>query len=199
MKIILRQSVENLGGPGEIVKVKDGYARNYLIPQKLGLPLTEGNLKQFEQQRSRLAIKESKLKEEAEEIAARYAGTRLVFTKKAGMEGILYGSVTTSEIAEALAEKGFEIDRRRLIISEPIKHVGEFEVSVRFHPEVSLAVSVVVEPEGGAIPQAAEAAEAATEEGPVAEAEPPAVEEPVAEAEASPEEEPGSDAEEKTE
>lgn len=199
MKIILRQSVENLGRPGEIVKVKDGYARNFLIPQKLALPLTEGNLKQFEQEKRLVAIKEGKLKAEAEEIAARYSGTRLVFTKKAGEEGILYGSVTTTEIAEALAKKGFEIDRRRLVISEPIKRVGEFEVSARIHTEVSLPVTVVVEPEGGVIPQAAEAAEAPAEEASATEAETPVEELPVAEAETTAEGEPGSDEEEKAE
>jgi large subunit ribosomal protein L9 len=172
MKVILRQSVENLGRPGEVVRVKDGYARNYLIPQKLALPLTDGNLKQVEQEKQRLAVKETKLRGEAEEVAARFAGTRLTFTKKAGEEGILYGSVTTSEIAEALARKGFVIDRRRLIVSDAIKRVGEFVVTARLHPEVELEVAVLVEPEGGLpIPSASDEEKAA--EHAVAETEPP--------------------------
>ena len=165
MKIILRQSVENLGGPGEIVRVKDGYARNYLIPQRLALPLTEGNLKQVEQDKRRLAVKEARNRESAEQLAASFAGIRLVFTKKSGVEGVLYGSVTTSEIAEALAEKGLEIDKRRLILSEPIKRVGEFVATVRLHPEVDLQIEIAVEPEGGIIPQVPDAEEGAEAEG----------------------------------
>jgi len=179
MKIILRQSVENLGGPGEIVRVKDGYARNYLIPQRLALPLTEGNLKQVEQDKRRLAVKEAKNREAAEQLAASFAGTRLIFTKKSGVEGVLYGSVTTSEIAEALAEKGLEIDKRRLILSEPVKRIGEFVATVRLHPEVDLQIDITVEPEGGIIPQAPDAEEGA--EAVSAEA----VEEPAAEPEAT--------------
>jgi large subunit ribosomal protein L9 len=149
MKVILRQSVENLGRPGDVVKVRDGYARNYLLPQKLALPFTAGNVKQIEKEKQRLAVKEAKLKSEADAVAARFVGTRLVFTKKAGEEGVLYGSVTTAEIAEAMAHKGLEIDKRRLIVADAIKRVGEFVVKARLHPEVELDINVVVEPEGG--------------------------------------------------
>ncbi len=148
MKIILRQSVENLGGPGDVVTVKDGYARNYLIPKKLALPHTPGNLKQVEQEKSRLAAREAKVKAEAEVLATSFAGTHLHFTKKAGEEGVLYGSVTLAEISEAMEHKGLIVDKRRLVIAEPIKRVGDFDVSVRLHPEVELKVMVTVLPEG---------------------------------------------------
>ena len=156
MKIILRQSVENLGSPGDVVRVKDGYARNFLIPKKLAVPLTDSNLKQFEQEKKRLAIQEAKAIGEAQKIADAFAGTRLVFAKKSGLEGVLYGSVTAAEIAEALEAKGCEVDKRRLIIAEPIKRLGEFRVLARLHPEVDLEIDVVVEPEDGVYPEVTE-------------------------------------------
>ena len=187
MKIILRQSVENLGSPGDIVRVKDGYARNYLIPKKLAVPLTDSNLKQIEQDKKRLAIQEAKAIGDAQKIAEAFAGTRLVFAKKSGLEGVLYGSVTSAEIADALAEKGCEVDKRRLILPEPIKRLGEFGVVVRLHPEVDLEVAVVVEPEDGIYPEVAkEPVEPATEPSAAAETEAAEEAEPAGETEDEP-------------
>jgi large subunit ribosomal protein L9 len=170
MKVILRHSVENLGKPGDIVRVKPGYAHNYLIPNQIALPVTEGNIKQVEQEKRRLAIRESKLKAEAEEMAKSIEGTRLFFEKKAGLEGVLYGSVTTTEIAESLEAKGIEVDRKDLILLEPIKRIGEFTVRLRLHAEVETEFRVLVKSEDGLAEKAiAEAAEAA-EQPPVEEA-----------------------------
>lgn len=149
MKVILRQTVENLGRPGDIVKVKPGYAHNYLIPQLMALPVTEGNIKRIEHEKRILAIREAKLKEEAEQLAARLSSISLRFTKKSGLEGVLYGSVTSAEIAEALEAKGYEIDRKRIMIAEPIKRLGEFEIKIRLHPEVAVPLMVSVLPEEG--------------------------------------------------
>ena len=152
MKIILRQTVENLGSPGDVVSVKKGYARNYLIPRKLALPHTPGNLKRFEQEKQRLAALEVRIKTQAEELAARFEGAFLRFVRKAGAEGVLYGSVTPAAIVEALAEKGLHVDKKHLIISEQIKRVGDFVVIARLHPEVELEIMVTVEPEEGELP-----------------------------------------------
>lgn len=156
MKVILRQSVENLGGPGEVVSVKDGYARNFLIPKRLAMPHTPGNLKIIDREKRQLAVKEARIKSEAEALAERFAGTALTFTKKAGEEGVLYGSVTPAEISDGLAKKGLEVDKRRLIIPETIKRVGESHISIRLHPEVELSVMITVIPEGeeGGTPEA---------------------------------------------
>jgi large subunit ribosomal protein L9 len=156
MKIILRQQVENLGMPGEVVKVKDGYAINYLIPQQLALPLTDGNLKRVEMEKRRLAAREAKIKTEAETLAREYTGIHLQFSKKAGEEGVLYGSVTPTEIAEVLEKKGLKIDKRKLIIHEPIKKTGDFSIGIRLHPEIEIEVLITVHSEDEeAAPQAA--------------------------------------------
>ena len=171
MQVILRQTVENLGRPGDIVKVKPGYAHNYLIPQGMAMIVTEGNVKRIEDEKRILAIKEAKLKEEAEIVVKEYAGTELVFEMKAGIEGVLYGSVTSADIAEALAAKGLEVDKRRLLIPEAIKRIGEFEVSIRLHPEVDLAIKILVKSDDGMAEKAmAEAAKAAEEAAQVEEA-----------------------------
>lgn len=154
MKVILRQTVEGLGGPGSIVSVKDGYARNYLIPQRLALHYTPGNLKRIGQEKKRLAVIEAKLKNDAEALAAQFVSTHLIFEKKSGAEGVLYGSVTPAEVAEALGRKGLTVDRKRLVLSEPIKRLGDYHVTVRLHPEVSVDILVSVFPEGGTMPAA---------------------------------------------
>lgn len=167
MKVILRQQVENLGRPGEIVNVKPGFANNFLIPNQMALLVTPSNLNRVEHEKRQLAAKEAKLKSEAEAILQQFAGTTLHFTRKAGMEGVLYGSVTASEIAEAMVAKGLEIDKRRLIIAEPIKRIGEFVVRTRLHPEVELQITVRVESEDGEI-AAAPVEEKGSEEKPAA-------------------------------
>jgi large subunit ribosomal protein L9 len=147
MKIILRQQVENLGLPGDVVKVKDGYAINYLIPQQLALPYTDGNRKRVEMDKRRLAAREAKIKAEAEILAKEYTGIHLHFFKKAGEEGVLYGSVTPTEIADALEKKGLKTDKRKLILHEPIKKIGDFGVGLRLHPEIEIEVMISVHSE----------------------------------------------------
>src|SRR4029079_8756622 len=114
MEIILREHVDNLGRRGEIVKVADGYARNYLLPRKLALPVTEGNRKQIERERAKFEAKEGEERKVAEAMAARLATIEVVVKRKVGETEALYGSVTTGDIADALAAQGFDIDRRKL-------------------------------------------------------------------------------------
>lgn len=148
--VLLREDIEDLGARGEIVKVKAGYARNYLLPRKLAVQATASNVKQIEQERSALLKKEAKEKSTAEEQAGQMKTLRLSFTRKVGEHGILYGSVTSMDIAEALKERGYEIDRRRITLREAIKETGEFTVPVRLHREVTVDLPVEVSPEGGA-------------------------------------------------
>ena len=157
--VLLREDVDNLGARGEIVKVKSGFARNYLLPRKLAVVATAGNVKQIEAERAALMKKEAREKGTAEQQAAQMGALRLEFTRKVGEHGILYGSVTSMDVAEALRERGYEIDRRRIQLREAIKETGEFTVNVRLHREVIVEVPVVVSPEGGA-PAAAEPAAA---------------------------------------
>jgi large subunit ribosomal protein L9 len=148
MEVILREHVDNLGRRGEIVKVADGYARNYLLPRKLALLVTEGNKKQIERERAKFEAKEAEEKKIAEAMAARLATVELVIPRKVGETEALYGSVTTADIADALAAKGFEIDRRRLQLAEPIKKVSDVDVPVKLHRDVTASVKVKVVAEG---------------------------------------------------
>jgi large subunit ribosomal protein L9 len=158
--VLLREDIDDLGARGEIVKVKAGYARNYLLPRKLAVQATASNVKQIEQERAALLKKEAKEKGTAEEQAAKMKSLRLSFTRKVGDHGILYGSVTSMDIAEALKERGYEIDRRRISLREAIKETGDFTVPVRLHREVTVDVPVEVTDEGGAKAEAAPAAAA---------------------------------------
>ncbi|HYO62614.1 MAG TPA: 50S ribosomal protein L9 [Pyrinomonadaceae bacterium] len=160
--VLLREDVEHLGARGEIVKVKAGYARNYLLPRKLAVVATAGNVKQIEAERGALLRKEATERSHAEGQAALLGSVRLNFERRVGEHGILYGSVTSMDIAEALRQKGFEIDRRRITLREPIKETGDFAVAVRLHREVTVEVPVTVAPEGGAARPTADAS-AATE------------------------------------
>jgi large subunit ribosomal protein L9 len=158
--VLLREDVDNLGARGEIVRVKAGYARNFLLPRKLAVVATPGNVKQIDAERAALLKKEAKERSGAEAQSAQMGGLRLNFERKVGEHGLLYGSVTTMHIADALKEKGYEIDRRRVYLAEPIKETGEYTVSVRLHREVTVEIPVTVTGEGGA--QTAAAAGAAT-------------------------------------
>jgi len=149
MQVILREHVDNLGRRGEIVKVADGYARNYLLPRKLALLATEGNKKQIERERGKFVAKEAEEQKVAEAMVERLGALDIAIAKKVGETDALYGSVTTADIAEALAAKGVEIDRRKLHLSEPIKRLGEFDVPVRLHPDVTAHVKVRVVAESG--------------------------------------------------
>jgi large subunit ribosomal protein L9 len=154
--VLLREDVDNLGARGEVVKVKSGYARNYLLPRKLAVEATSGNVRQIEAERAALLKKEARERASAEGQASLMGGVRLEFERKVGEHGLLYGSVTAMHIADALKEKGYEVDRRRVHLAEPIKQTGDYTVSVRLHREVSVEIPVVVTGEGGA--QRAEAA-----------------------------------------
>jgi large subunit ribosomal protein L9 len=149
MEVILREHVDNLGRRGEIVKVADGYARNYLLPRRMALLVTAGNKKQIERERARFEAREAEEKGAAETAAQRVAGLEIEIARRVGETEVLYGSVTSADIAEALQAKGFEIDRRKLQLPEPIKKLGEYDVPLRLHRDVVTQVKVRVVAEGG--------------------------------------------------
>src|SRR5581483_591993 len=144
MEVILREHVDNLGRRGEIVKVADGYARNFLLPRKLALLATEGNKQQIERERAKFDAKELEDKKSAEAVAERMANVQIEIARKVGETEALYGSVTTADIAAALEAKGFDIDRRKLQLAEPIKRIGEFDIPVKLHREVTATVKLKV-------------------------------------------------------
>jgi large subunit ribosomal protein L9 len=150
-KILLRQDVDDLGARGEIVRVRAGYARNYLLPRKLAVEATTGNVKAIERERSALLKKEATERTTAEGQAEQMRSLVLEFKRKAGEQGALYGSVTSMDIAEALKERGYEIDRHRIHLREPIKRLGEFAVPLRLHREVTIDLQVKVVSEGEVI------------------------------------------------
>lgn len=161
MEIILRQHVEHLGERGEIVDVAPGYARNYLLPRKLALPATVGNRKHVERERRIVEAREAEAKAQAEVMAASMAAVDLTFARRVGDTNQLYGSVTAADIVELLKEKGLEVDRRKLILPEPIKAIGDHDVPLRLHRAVTVPLVVHVVREGGA-----RLDEAATDEAP---------------------------------
>lgn len=148
--VLLREDVEDLGGRGEIVKVRAGYARNFLLPQGLATLATKGNVKQVEQERAALLRKAATEKSTADAQAQQMGDIKLKFERKAGDHGALFGSVTSMDIAEALKAKGYEIDRRKIVLKEPIKETGNYTVNVKLHREVTLQVPVQVTAEGAA-------------------------------------------------
>jgi len=148
MEVILREHVDNLGRRGEVVKVADGYARNYLLPRKLALLVTEGNKQQIERERGKFEAREQEEKKVADAMAARLAGVEIQIARKVGETEVLFGSVTSADIAAAMAAKGFEIDRRKLNLREPIKKLGEFDIPLRLHPDVTIPIKVKVVAEG---------------------------------------------------
>lgn len=156
--VLLREDVEDLGARGEIVRVRSGYARNYLLPRKLAVEATASNVKQIEQERKALMKKEAAERATADMQAEQLRALRLSFERKAGEHGLLYGSVTSMDIAEALKERGYEIDRRRINLREAIKETGDYTVPVRLHREVTVDIPVIVTGEGGAAAAAAQAA-----------------------------------------
>ena len=144
MEVILRDHVEHLGRRGEIVKVADGYARNYLLPRKLALPATDANRKWVERERKQAEARDLEERGAAEAIASRLSALELTINRKVGDNDQLYGSVTNADIAGLLAEKGFEIDRRKILLPDPIKALGETTVPVKLHREVTAQLKVVV-------------------------------------------------------
>ncbi len=147
MKIILKEEVSKLGSLGEVVSVADGYARNYLIPKGIAVEATRGNLRQFEAEKEELLKKVAKLKEGAEVRRKELEAVTLAFTRKAGEEDKLFGSVTSMDIEAALKEQNIEVDKRTILLGEPIKSLGEHIVEIKLHPEVSASVKVNVEKE----------------------------------------------------
>ena len=150
--VLLREDIDHLGARGDIVRVKAGYARNYLLPRKLAVQATQSNVKQIEQERAALLKKEASERSTAESQADQMRRLRLEFQRKVGEHGVLYGSVTSMDIAEALKNKGYEIDRRRITLREAIKEKGEFSVNVRLHREVIIDIPVFVMDEGESAP-----------------------------------------------
>ncbi len=144
MELILREDVSNLGRRGDVVKVSDGYGRNFLLPKKLAMPLTEGNKKVVEQEKAAHLKREIHEKTEAEQLAAMIAKTSVTIARKAGESGTLFGSVTSLDVAEALHQLGFEIDRRKIVLEDPLKQIGEFPVPVRLHRDVTATITVNV-------------------------------------------------------
>jgi len=150
MEVILREHVDNLGRRGEVVKVADGYARNYLLPRKLALLATEGNKQRIERERAKFDAAEAEERKVAEAMAARMENLELEIARKVGETDALYGSVTTSDIADALRLKGFEIDRRKVQLREPIKKLSEVDVPIRLQRDVTATIKVKVVAEGAA-------------------------------------------------
>jgi large subunit ribosomal protein L9 len=148
-QVLLREDVDNLGGRGEIVKVKAGYARNYLLPRGIAIHATKGNVKQVQNERGALLKKEAKEKTTADMQAEQMKGLNLSFERRAGEHGILFGSVTTMDIAEALKAKGYEVERKRITLDESIKELGDYTARVRLHREVTIEIPVEVLGEGG--------------------------------------------------
>lgn len=144
MKIVLRDDVENLGRKGDVVDVADGYARNYLVPRGLAMKATKGAVAQAEAMRRNRAAREAREREAAQAQASAIAGIRIEIPARVGEGGKLFGSVTATDIAQALAARGVEVDRRKVGLDEPLKEVGDVEVLVRLHPEVEAAVTVAV-------------------------------------------------------
>ncbi|WP_028574845.1 50S ribosomal protein L9 [Desulfonatronovibrio hydrogenovorans] len=155
MQIILRADVDNLGRLGEVVKVKPGYGRNYLIPQGLAMPATKANMNIFERERKRLEAKMEKIRQAARSLADKLNAAQVVIPVRVGENDKLYGSVTTTNIGDALSDMGIEVDRRKIVLDNPIRTLGDFEVEVKLHQDVQCMVKVSVVRHGSE-PQAVE-------------------------------------------
>jgi large subunit ribosomal protein L9 len=148
MDVILREDIDNLGARGQVVQVASGYARNYLLPKRLAVAATEANKKIVEQERQSHLRKEAKQKNEAEDLGKMMTGVTVTISQKAGENDQLFGSVTSKDVAEALEQKGYTIDRRKIQLDEPIKQLGEHKVMVRLHRDVTAEVNVNVMRDG---------------------------------------------------
>ena len=144
MEVILRQAVDNLGHPGDIVTVSSGYARNYLLPRGIAYAATEGNRKRIAQEKARLEAAESERRGSAEELAKRVEEVSITFSARVGEEGKLFGSVTAADIAQQLEAQGFSIEKRQIDLHEPIKALGVYRVPVRLHADVRPEIKVWV-------------------------------------------------------
>lgn len=144
MKVLLKQDVAKIGKKGELLEVKEGYARNFLIPNGLAVEATGGTLKQLDEEKKAVERRKAKEKEEAQALAARIKGLTVTLKHKAGEEGRLFGSITSAEVSEALKQKGFEIDKKQVVVDDPIRLVGKYEVKVKLHHEVTASLHVEV-------------------------------------------------------
>ena len=144
MEVILREDVERLGNRGQVVKVADGYARNFLLPKRLAVAATDANRKIVEQERQAHLRREAKQKSEAEDLAKLIGGVTVTIAQKAGENDQLFGSVTAKDVVDALAQQNYTIDRRKVHLEEPIKQLGEFKVPVRLHKDVTVELTVNV-------------------------------------------------------
>jgi large subunit ribosomal protein L9 len=147
MEVILREHVDNLGRRGDVVKVAAGYARNYLLPRNLALAVTDANKRQIERERKNAEARELEEKTQAEAFAKRLSEVEIAIPRRVGEHDALYGSVTSADIAAALAAKGFDIDRKKITLHEPLKALGQVTVPVKIHREVTAQVQVSVVPE----------------------------------------------------
>jgi large subunit ribosomal protein L9 len=147
MEVILKEDVPKLGNRGEVVKVAEGYGRNFLLPKKLAIEANAANKAVIEQMKAAAERRSAKEKSEAEELAKQFDGLEVKFTRKSGENDQLFGSVTSGDIAEALEKKSFHIDRRKIQLHEPLKTVGEFTIPVKLHKDVTTHLKVVIEKE----------------------------------------------------
>jgi large subunit ribosomal protein L9 len=163
MKVILTDEIRGLGTRGDVVTVKDGYARNYLIPKNLAREATAGNLKAIEQERKKWALLASQEKDAAQKAAAAVEGVKVTIQKRVGEHGNLFGSVTANDIADALTARGIDVDKRRIELAHPIKTLGTHEIDVRLHRDVSAHIQVEIVPLGTEPVETPKADTAATE------------------------------------
>jgi large subunit ribosomal protein L9 len=147
MEVILKEDVTKLGSRGDVVKVADGFGRNYLLPRKLAIEASAGNKKVIEQMKAAAVRRSAKEKAQAEELSKQFDGLSVSFTRRSGEHDQLFGSVTSGDIAESLSKKGFDIDRRKIQLHEPLKTLGEFTVPVKLHKDVTTHLKVVIEKE----------------------------------------------------
>jgi len=150
MEVILKEDVAKLGNRGEVVKVAEGYGRNFLLPRKLAIEANAANKAVIEQMKAAAVRRSAKEKSEAEELSKQFDGLEVKFARKSGENDQLFGSVTSSDIAEALEKKSFHIDRRKIQLHEPLKTIGEFTVPVKLHKDVTTHLKVVIEKEAAA-------------------------------------------------
>jgi len=147
MEVILKEDVSKLGSRGDVVRVAEGYGRNYLLPRKLALEATAGNKQVIDQMRAASLRRSAKEKEQAEELSKQFDGLTVSFQRRSGEQEQLFGSVTSGDIAEALEKKGFNLDRRKIQLHEPLKTIGEFMVPIKLHKDVTAHLKVVIEKE----------------------------------------------------
>jgi large subunit ribosomal protein L9 len=147
MEIILRETIDNLGRAGQVVRVADGYARNYLLPKKLAYPVTPGNMKVIEAERQTLLRKEAKQKDDAEKLQQMLDRVEITIRRKVGEHNTLYGSVTNSDVADELEKKGFNVEKRKIHMDDHIKSTGEFSIPIRLFKDVTAHIKLRIEPE----------------------------------------------------